>query len=248
MIQVVNRALNILEIIAKNPEKEVGLSEIADSLGLNHGTCANILKTLVNRDYVEQTAAKKGYKLGYMAYRLTNANYYNVELLNVSKASMEDLANEINEMVILSAIKNDKRILLKEIPCNHEVQVKTAQESSVYRATTGRMILAFYSPKELDDFVQRIGLPSEEDWPEVKTKTDLIHLLDEIRTKKFEITCNKNHVIGLATPLFKKDTVIASLGIYLPDLRFGKTEKSRIVKALQIATDTINEELERRHL
>ena len=64
MIQVVNRALNILEIIAKNPDRELGLTEIADSVELNHGTCANILKTLVLRGYVEQAGAKKGYKLG----------------------------------------------------------------------------------------------------------------------------------------------------------------------------------------
>ena len=49
MIQVINRALNILEIIAHDHNKEWGLSEIANELELNHGTCANILKTLVQR-------------------------------------------------------------------------------------------------------------------------------------------------------------------------------------------------------
>ena len=64
MIQVINRALNILEIIAHDHNKEWGLSEIANELELNHGTCANILKTLVQRGYVEQMGLKKGYKLG----------------------------------------------------------------------------------------------------------------------------------------------------------------------------------------
>ena len=49
MIQVIHRALNILELIARDRNKEYGLSEIADRLGLNHGTCANIIKTLVVR-------------------------------------------------------------------------------------------------------------------------------------------------------------------------------------------------------
>lgn len=248
MIQVIHRALNILELIAKNPERELGLSEIADALDLNHGTCANILKTLVNRDYVEQTAAKKGYKLGYMAYRLTNANFYNTELLNVAKIPMDKLSEEINETIILSVIKNDKRVLLQEIPCSHEIQIRTKEESSIYKATTGRMILAFYSPKELDDLIQRIGLPTEEEWPEIKTKSDMILLLDEIRSNNFAISHNKSHVVGLATPLFKRDKVIASLGIYLPDLRFGKTEKNNIIKALNVTTNQINRELKERHL
>ena len=66
MIQVINRALNILEILAQEPDKEFGLSEIATAVELNAGTCANILKTLVYRNYVEQSGTKKRYKLGYM--------------------------------------------------------------------------------------------------------------------------------------------------------------------------------------
>ena len=42
MIQVINRALNILEILAQEPDKEFGLSEIATAVELNAGTCANI--------------------------------------------------------------------------------------------------------------------------------------------------------------------------------------------------------------
>ena len=58
MIQVINRALNILEILAQEPDKEFGLSEIATTVELSAGTCANILKTLVYRNYVEQSGTK----------------------------------------------------------------------------------------------------------------------------------------------------------------------------------------------
>ena len=206
MIQVINRALNILEILAQEPDKEFGLSEIATAVELNAGTCANILKTLVYRNYVEQSGTKKGYKLGYMIYQLTRDNSYNTELVNAAKVAMDNLRDNINETVILSVIKGDKRILLNESQCTHEIQVRTTNESSVYRATTGRMILAHYSPKEL-------------------------------------LSWNKNHVVGLATPILKKGKVIASLGIYLPDIRFGKSEKNNIIKQLKKATDIINEKI-----
>lgn len=66
------------------------------------------------------------------------------------------------------------------------------------------MILAHYSPKELNDFIDKIGLPTEEEWPEVKTKSELIQLLNDIRTNNIELSWNKNHVVGLATPILKK--------------------------------------------
>lgn len=243
MIQVINRAFNIMEVIAQDKEKEWSLSEIADSLELNHGTCANILKTLVQRGYIEQVGAKKGYRLGYMAYQLTNSSGYNIDLMNAAKTVMDGFRDEINETVILSIVKNDKRILLYEALSNHEVQVRTTIESSAYRATTGRMILAHYSPKELNDFIEKVGLPLEEDWPEISSKSELIHTLNETRKKTIEITWNKNHVVGLATPIFKKNKIVASLGVYLPDIRFSKTEKNHIIKEMMKVTEIINKRM-----
>ena len=37
MIQVINRALNILEILAQEPDKEFGLSEIAAAIRIKRG-------------------------------------------------------------------------------------------------------------------------------------------------------------------------------------------------------------------
>lgn len=243
MIQVVNRALNILEYIASDNGKEFGLSEIADALDLNHSTCANILKTLVWRNYVEQTGAKKGYKLGYMVFKLCDSTLYNEELTTVAKEPIEQLGEELNEAVILSVIKNDKRIVLYETSPIQELQVRTTMESSIYKATTGRMIIAYYSPKELDDLIGRIGLPDEEDWPEATTKENLIQQLDIIRKNNMEVYCNRNHVIGLATPIFKNNKVIASLGIYLPNARYGAAEKKRLPALLKETTEAINHAL-----
>jgi len=59
MIQVIGKALDILELLAKDPDKVLTLSEVANTFNLNHGTCANIIKTLVDRNYVEKLPAKK---------------------------------------------------------------------------------------------------------------------------------------------------------------------------------------------
>jgi DNA-binding IclR family transcriptional regulator len=248
MIQVINRALSILEFIASDTNKEFGLSEIADNLRLNHSTCANILKTLVQRNFVEQTGTKKGYKLGYMVYKLCDSNLYNEELVHAAKDLMDKLGEALNEAVILCITKNDKRLVLYETFPNQELQVKTSTESPIYKATTGRMILSYYSPKELDDLIERIGLPHEEDWPEVRTKEELIQQLDTIRKNNMEIYCNKNHIIGLATPIFRKNKVIASLGIYLPDARYGATEKKTLPALLKETTNQINERIGRQKI
>jgi hypothetical protein len=247
MIQVVNRALNILEMIAANPGESLTLSEIADSLNLNHGTCANILKTLVNRNYVEQIGVKKGYKLGYMTFQLTDPHAYHSELKKIAVPFIDMLRDTINETVILSIIEGGRRILLYQAECNQEIQVRTNTSSSAYKATTGRQLLSHYPPQELDFFIKKNGLPDQKDWPGIRSKDDLIKALGEIKRKDVEISLNTNHVVSLAALIFRDGTAIASLGIYLPDIRFDKEKRTILSSEIIKTAHEINRAIEDAH-
>lgn len=59
MIQVINRAFDILEFVATDPTRPKSLTEVAEAAGLNQGTCANIMKTMVNRRYLDQVVPRK---------------------------------------------------------------------------------------------------------------------------------------------------------------------------------------------
>ena len=64
MIQVIERVEKILTYLSENKTREVPLTEIADNLGINRATCANILKTMRELGFVEQSSYRKGYILG----------------------------------------------------------------------------------------------------------------------------------------------------------------------------------------
>ena len=81
-------------------------------------------------------------------------------------------------------------------------------------------------------------------WPEIKNTQNLVAALSEIRAKEVEITSNANHVVSLATPIYKNKTIIASLGIYLPDIRFDETTKIKIVEKLKETTFLLNKAIE----
>ena len=89
MIQVLNRAFDILELVAIKRDSDIGLSEIADTLGLNHGTCANIIKTMISREYIEKTSSRGGYRLGSRCQYLTENFSFKNELLLSSVELME---------------------------------------------------------------------------------------------------------------------------------------------------------------
>lgn len=243
MIQVIHRALNILELLASDKRKIWSLSEIADTLGLNRGTCANIIKTLVQRGYIEQEDRHRGYSLGYRIYKLVNSEEYMLRSLQAMKPYVNALRDTLNENIILSVISNDMRILVYEAECTHELSVRTIPEMPVYRATTGRLILAHYQEKQLEAFISKTGLPSEAVWPAAASREGLLSELENIRKQDVYVTINSNHVAGLAAPVFKKDRVIASLGIYLPDVRYTPYNKDIIKAELLKTASDINEAL-----
>jgi DNA-binding IclR family transcriptional regulator len=243
MIQVIQRALNILELISKDRNKEFGLGEIADSLGLNHGTCANIIKTLVVREYLEQSGNKRGYKLGTRSYYLTG-NYSNKkELLRIAVEPVKALRAILNESCILAIVKDNMRVTLHKELSTHGLQVvKSGEEKNVYLTATGRIILACMNPMERGNFIQKYGLPNEM-WNEVKNNDDLIIELQKIKEKQLAIHFDGAHIVGIAAPIYKNEEVIASLGIYLPEARFTYKEQEKILLELNKTVQQISEEL-----
>lgn len=243
MIQVIHRALNILELLAKDREKEFGLGEIADSQGLNHGTCANIIKTMVDRKYVAQIGKKQGYKLGPQAYYLTGNFSNRRELLKASVEPMKALSAKLNESCILAIMKENMRVTLHKELCNHELQATTGiEEKNIYLTATGRMILACMSVAEQAQFIQRFGLPNEM-WNEIKDREDLINELGTIRKKQVAVHFADSHIVGVGVPIFKNDIVVASLGVYLPEVRFTYPAQELIFSEINKTAKLISDEM-----
>lgn len=247
MIQVIHRALNILELIAKDRDKEYGLSEIADHLGLNHGTCANIIKTLVVRNYIEQVGKKRGYKLGLQAYYLTDNFSNKKELLRVAIEPMKTLRAKLNESCILAIVKDNMRVTLHQEFSTHELQAITGnEEMNIYLTATGRMILACMTPAEQDLFIRKYGLPNEM-WPEVKNEEDLINELKTIREKQMSAHFADSHIVGVGAPIYKNEKIVASLGIYLPEVRFTYKTQEQIFINITKTAQQISEEMGKMH-
>ena len=240
MIQVINRALDILELITQDRSRLYTLSEISNQLKLNNGTCANIIKTLVSRGYIEQEGRKTGYRLGSMSYLLTGNYSHKQELLSAATEPMAQLSNMLNESCILSVLKDNMRIVLHEIKSSHELQVINRKEKEVYSTSTGRMILGCMEEKEQKEFIRKFGLPEPEAWAGIEDKDDLMTELNKIRKKQLAVQISKAQIVGLAVPVFKDKKVIASLGIYVPQSRYTSSMQDKVLEELRKTGDLVN--------
>lgn len=243
MIQVVNRAFDILEIIARDKKKIFGLSEIADELSLNHATCANIMKTMVDRNYLEQVGHKKGYKLGFMAFRITENNSFEKELTQLAVSEMEKLTRLLNETTLLGILRKNIRIALHQVSADHDLNVKSKSEKDAYTSATGRLLIASLSDADRQKYLEKYGLPATDIWREAASLRGFIKEVNKIQQEGYCIQVAASHIVGMAVPVYSGEDVIASLSVFLPESRFGKDIKSKIEMHLKKTAAAIGDKL-----
>ncbi|MEJ7769025.1 MAG: IclR family transcriptional regulator C-terminal domain-containing protein [Chitinophagaceae bacterium] len=243
MIQVIVRALDILEFIAQHGKEPVQLIKIAENAGLSQPTTANIVKTLVSKNYLEHVGRRTGYRLGANAFHLTGNLSYNQNLILAAKDFMEDLTHQLNETCLIGVLRNNKRFILHAVHSDQDLQVRTRTEADVYPTASGRLLTAYLTQKELDNLVQSIGLPPASVWPGAQTREGLEKALQKIRKQEFVQTLNDKHIMGFAVPVYKNKQVISSLSVFLPESRATTAYRENILKLMLRTANKIKERL-----
>jgi DNA-binding IclR family transcriptional regulator len=243
MIQVIVRALDILEFVAQHGKEPIQLIKIAENAGLSQPTTANIVKTLVTKNYLEHVGRKEGYRLGANAFHLTGNLSYNQNLILAAKDPMEDLTKQLNETCLLGVLRNNKRYIIHAVQSNQDLQVRTRSEAEVYPTASGRLLTAYLTPKQLDNLINAVGLPSAAVWPGVQTRETLEKALLKIRKEEFVQTLSNTHIVGFAVPIYKDKQVISSLGVFMPESRVTPAIKANIIKLMNRTANKIKERL-----
>lgn len=242
MIQVIDRALNILELLGSDPNRSFPLAEIAENIGLQKTTCANILQSLCGRDYVEHRTRPTGYKLGYKAFRLVNSPVYYDTLKNIAAEQMDALFNAVGETAVLAVLVNGRRIVISVKECQQGITARIKHSANLYRAATGRVIIANYPREKASRLIDRIGLPDPADWEEISTKDQLKSALQVIQQEKF-CEVRSSDIIGLAMPIIRNGIAIASIGVCVPLFRFDDYKRDSIKKSLEAAAKSIEDKI-----
>ncbi len=252
MIKVLHKAFDIIEFLAATPDQPRSLSEIAGQHKIHLATCANILKTMVGRHYVEQIAPKKGYRLGSRLIYLAQQGLSQHRLLNLAKPLVMRLARQTGENVLLVVLQDFRRTILCHASGDQILQLRPDYllREDVYQMPSGRLLLAYLDEDELAAFIRQYGLPSSA-WPEAATLAGLQEQLHQIRRQAQLIhIASGSDTLGIAMPVYagglrsqQTPKVVAALGLYLPAFRFKGLHRKKILAAMQASCRQLRQQL-----
>jgi len=240
-IKVIEKIMGIFEVLADSGKEGCSVSEITKKLNLKLTTTHSLVSTLFSLGYLEKNAQTRKYKIGEKLLNIFLPFAHRNILLKVSEPVMKALAEEIKESVVLAIFWKGERYTIATASYENQLLTVNLNQfigSSCYQQATGRILLSYLDEKILNDYVKRNGFPKEM-WDNIKNYNDLQKELKKIREKKIEII-ERETVVAIAVPIFGPDgKIYASLGVYLPKIRFKGKRKEKIIKEIKKAGEQI---------
>jgi DNA-binding IclR family transcriptional regulator len=102
----VSRVISVLELLAQSPDP-MRLTEIARSLALPVSSTHVLLRSLTNLGYVELSTAKRTYSVGPRLTRLGIRIVSRLEIVEVARPFVDELAGELKEDVYLAVAESE---------------------------------------------------------------------------------------------------------------------------------------------
>lgn len=192
------KGLDILELLSST-DAGLSLSEIARDLGRSVSEIFRMLVVLQQRGYIAQNPGSDRYVLTTLLFEVAHRTPLINRLTTAAGPLMRDLAHQTNQAVHLAVISDDAVLIIGQVdpPARHVMSVRLGTRVELWRASSGRVMMAFQSDAEVAEMLRRAPLPPGLD--EVRLRADLI----EIRKRGHEVVDSfvVKGVVNISVPI-----------------------------------------------
>ncbi|MGY1726972.1 IclR family transcriptional regulator [Geodermatophilus sp. SYSU D01062] len=244
VVQSVDRALSVLEILAAHGE--AGVTEIAAELGVHKSTAFRLVAALESRGFVEQLADRGKYRLGFGVVRLAGAAAAHLDIAREGRPICQALAADLEETVNVAILDGDRAVNVSQArgPAALSTHNWVGQGTPLHATSSGKVLLA-HAP----DTVRKGVLSRELQRFTAATVTDpevLRQELDRVVERGWGSTVEE-YEVGLnavAAPVRGADgDVVAALSVSGPSFRMGPEDYPAIARQVVSGADELSRRL-----
>mgnify|MGYP000914578559 CR=1 FL=1 len=156
------RALDLLEIVARNGKEGGRLTDLSHDLGLSKASTFAILQTLLSRGYVADIGkgASRRYRLGMALARLGDLAISNVSLADVALPVLRDLTDELGMTSRLAILDEGYAVVIGRIDAPGAIKFDAAlgRRELPHCSAVGKALLAALPKAEAAAILRRLEL------------------------------------------------------------------------------------------
>jgi DNA-binding IclR family transcriptional regulator len=244
LVQSVDRALSILEILAA--KGEAGVTEVAAELGVHKSTAFRLVAVLESKGLVEQLADRGKYRLGFGIVRLAGAATAQLDLAQEGRRTCEELAADLGETVNIAIMDGERAVNISQVrsPAAIISQNWVGRGTPLHATSSGKVLLA-YAP----DPVRKAALSRDLQRFTSATITDPDMLQRELdltlergwgsTVEEYEVGLN-----AVAAPVRDGDgEVVAAVSVAGPAFRMPPEKFEDIVRRVAAGADELSRRL-----
>jgi DNA-binding IclR family transcriptional regulator len=224
----VDRIADVLEALA-DAGRPLGVTEIADLLGVHKATASRLMATMAGRGLVRRNAA--GYLLGPALARLAATAVAELELVDLSRPVLRELVELVGEAAYLS-VPYRGAVLYVEQVTPHGGQVPndwTGRMGPVHCSSSGKVFAAFGAVDDLDVQLAQ-PLPTLASRTITSPETFKL-LLPRVRRQGYAISSDESEdgSTSVAAPVLGSEgEVLGAIGVGVATARCSQQRLSQI--------------------
>src|SRR4051812_34524686 len=242
-VQSVDRALTILEMLAR--DGEAGVTEIAAFLGVHKSTAFRLLATLEAHRLVEQDGERGRYRLGVGNLRLAGATTARLDLVTESRPVCRQLAADTGETVNITVRAETSALYLDQVAGSSALQSHNwvGQHIPLHATSNGKVLLSELSEKDLKKALRELPRFTDQT---VTKRARLLKELVDVREAGYAVAVDELEVglTAAAAPIRSAHgDIIASMSISGPTFRLTQDKLDETVPMLVAAATEVSHRL-----
>lgn len=159
-IATVERAADVLMHFAQHPSATLGVTEVANALGLSKAAVHRILSSLRRHGLIELDEVTRRYSLGIGAMKLGMAYLERIDVRTVARPELVALSERTAETVTLSVRSGWTRSYIDQVTPRRELimSVSLGVPYPLHAGASSKAFLAFLSDDEIDHYLAQPAL------------------------------------------------------------------------------------------
>ncbi|WP_246266649.1 IclR family transcriptional regulator [Nonomuraea typhae] len=190
-VATVERAADVLVYFAESGTSTLGVTEIADGLGMSKAAVHRVLASLRSRGLVEVDEESRRYRLGLTAMRLGLAYLDRIDVRRIAGPELTGLSARTHETATLSIRTGTSRVYIDQVTPPREVimSVSLGVPYPLHAGGSSKAFLAFLTEEEISTYLEK---PLDPVTPGTVTDPDRLRVeLSLIRRRGYAMSINE---------------------------------------------------------
>jgi IclR family KDG regulon transcriptional repressor len=230
VINSLQRAINIVDLFDEQTA-QLGITEIAETLGLHKSTAAGLVYTLEYNGYLAQDSETRKYGLGFKLVERASVLLDQIDVRRVALPCLQELRDWSGESVNLAVRDSGQIVYIERLTTTQSLgmRAKVGYRAPLHCTALGKALLSGLPLNEVEDLIAQFGLPTVTAHS-IVDRAQFLQEISRIREQGFAFDDEENEigVRCVAAPIFDHtDRPVAAVSVSAPVLRFPLPDVSR---------------------